>query len=79
MNDNLLAASKALTEMSAKAGISAEEAAQAIYDAMSKATFDPIREAELIRINPSLTVFQKWRLIRRIMKLAPSPANREAN
>ena len=73
MND-LAAASKALGELSASTGVTTAEAAQAISEAVSKITFDPFKEAALIRANPSLSAFQKWRLTRRIMKLAPRPA-----
>lgn len=48
-------------------GISAEEANRAICSAMGLLKFDPQREIALIRMNPSLSRFQKWRLTRRIL------------
>ena len=69
-DDNAVAASKALTEVSATFGVSAAEAAKAISEAMSLVPFDPIEEATLIQANPSLSAFQKWRLTRRMRKLA---------
>ena len=69
-NDNVVAASKALAEASATFGVSAADAAKAISEAMSLVPFDPIEEVALIQANPSLSAFQKWRLKRRLMKLA---------
>ena len=48
-------------------GISAEEANRAVCNAMGLLEFDPQREIALIRINPSLSRFQKWRLTRHIL------------
>ena len=49
-------------------GVSSEDAANRIFEALRK--LPPIGETEinLIRRNPSLNIFQKWRLIREIRK-----------
>ncbi len=61
-------AAKIAGEIARNMGITAAEAAEAIGRAMR--LLPPIGEAEIenIKRNPSLTRFQKWRLIREIKK-----------
>ena len=54
-------------DLASLTGISFEEAHMAICGAMGLLKFDPQREIALIRMNPSLSRFQKWRLTRRIL------------
>lgn len=55
-------------DLARKAGVTADEAADAVYKVLR--ALPPIGEAEIamIRCNPSLSWFQKWRLIRSIRK-----------
>lgn len=57
-----------IRDLARKAGVTADEAADAVYKILEK--LPPIGEAEIamIRCNPSLSWFQKWRLIRSIRK-----------
>ncbi len=57
----------AIHDLASLTEISFEEANMAIYRAMGLLKFDPQREIALIRMNPSLSRFQKWRLTRRIL------------
>lgn len=66
--DDLEAAGRAMHELGASFGVSAEDAEQAISDAMSKVEFDPVKAAVLVQMNPSLSAFQKRRLTRLLLR-----------
>lgn len=59
---------EAIRDLARKAGVTADEAADAVYKVLGK--LPPIGEAEIamIRCNSSLSWFQKWRIIRSIRK-----------
>ncbi len=61
-------AEEVIWDLARKAGVTAEEAADAVYKVLRE--LPPIGEAEIamIRRNPSLSWFQKRRLIRSIRK-----------
>lgn len=61
-------AEEVIRDLARKAGVAVEEAADAVYKVLRE--LPPIGEAEIamIRCNPSLSWFQKWRLIRSIRK-----------
>lgn len=50
-------------------GVTAQEASDAIYNAMKKVKFDPQEEIALVKINPSISFIQRWLIIRRLKKL----------
>lgn len=61
-------AAESLSRASAGAGVSASDMAESIHAALSRIKIDTEREIALIRANPSLSRFQKWRLTRMLRK-----------
>ena len=69
MNEDILL--NEVIEVLASAGISAKEAADSISEAMKMMPPIDVNETmAMIQLNPSLSVFQRWRLIRYLRDLA---------